>query len=319
MIWAYLIHLGVNMWRKPQSDRFAIDSYFKELPTEDKAWREITDFIAEKGFNTLIIDLGEGVRYESHPKLATKGAWSKEKLKTELQRLKSIGLTPIPKLNFATIHDCWMGEYGSMPSTPTYYKVVADLIDEVIELFDTPKYFHLGMDEEPCDPNENLDFIQMQDKYGITLCRPNKLYFEDINFMADCCLKKGVRPWIWGDCARALPEETIKYLSRDILVSPCYYRSWRQHELLNYPFFTTAYNAHFIFAENGFEQVPTSATYITSVSPDDMMFFMKDQPGVKGYMTAPWYRTREIDILKHKAEAKVFSIAKNKYYKEDFK
>ena len=316
MIFAYLVHLGVNFWRKPKADPFPINSYFEELPTEDNAWREITDFIALQGFNTLLIDLGEGVQYESHPEIAIKGAWSKEKLKKELDRLRSIGLTPISKLNFATIHNCWLGEYGNMVSTPTYYKVVEDLIDEAIELFDNPPYIHLGMDEEPYDPNSELDFIEMQNKYGITVCRPNKLYFEDINSMAKQCLKKGVRPWIWGDAARAFPEDAIKYLSRDILVSNTYYRDWYHHKILNFPFFTTAYEANFILAENGFDQVPTGSTYVITSNFDGMMHFMKDQPNVKGFMAAPWFRCREIDVLKHKAEAKLFGVSKNKYFKE---
>ena len=87
MIWSYLIHLGVHFWKKPGGDNTSAQ-LFKELPTEDEAWREIVDYIASQGFNTLLIDLGEGVQYESHPELATKGAWSKEKLKKELDRLR---------------------------------------------------------------------------------------------------------------------------------------------------------------------------------------------------------------------------------------
>ena len=52
-------------------------------------------------------------------------------------------------MNFSAYHDLWLQEYGkSLISTPEYYKVCKDLIDEVCELFEYPEYFHLGLDEE---------------------------------------------------------------------------------------------------------------------------------------------------------------------------
>ena len=35
-----------------------------------------------------------------------------------------------------------------MVSTPEYYKVCADVIRDTAEVFGTPRYFHLGFDEE---------------------------------------------------------------------------------------------------------------------------------------------------------------------------
>ena len=315
MIFSYLVHLGVNYWKKPNSDYFPIDSYFTELPTEDKAWRETTDFIAQNGFNMLLIDLGEGVQYESHPEIAVKGAWSKEKLKKELDRLRSIGLTPIPKLNFASIHNCWMGEYSNMVSTPIYYKVVEDLIAEAIELFDNPEYLHLGMDEEAYSPYTSFNCLQMQEKYGVTIARTNKLYWEDLDFMAKCCLKRGVRPWIWGDAGWFIADDMIKNLSRDVLVSNWYYQRWLNPQLLA-DYHRTAMDTFYMLAKNGFDQVPTGATYSTPSNIDDMMLCLKDKPNILGYMSAPWFRCREIDTLKHKSEAKIFNIAKTKYYGE---
>ena len=45
------------------------------------------------------------------------------------------------------------------------------------------------------------------------------------------------------------------------------------------------------------------------------MSVYKDLDGVLGFMSAPWFRTREIDVLKHFAEAKVFKVAFEKYPK----
>ena len=65
-------------------------------------------------------------------------------LKEELKKLRDAGLEPIPKLNFSTAHDTWLGPYSRCVSTPTYYKACEDLIEEVVELFDKPRFFHLG-------------------------------------------------------------------------------------------------------------------------------------------------------------------------------
>ncbi|MCQ2411194.1 MAG: CTP synthase, partial [Elusimicrobiaceae bacterium] len=44
--------------------------------------------------NLLLIDIGEAYRYPSHPGLAVPGAWSPEKMRTELKRLRELGIEP---------------------------------------------------------------------------------------------------------------------------------------------------------------------------------------------------------------------------------
>ena len=136
------------MWRGPKGDPSPLGRYSDVMVTEYDVWREIIDFLPTQGINMLMIDLGEAIQYESHPELACEGAWSKEKMRQELDYIRSLGITPIPKMNFSTLHDVWLKEYSFMVSTPTYYKVVGELIDEACELFDYPAYFHIGMDEE---------------------------------------------------------------------------------------------------------------------------------------------------------------------------
>lgn len=61
-------------------------------------------------------------------------------MRKEVERLRAMGFEVIPKLNFSTSHDVWLGDYSRMISTPTYYRVCRDLIEEVAEVF-KPKYF----------------------------------------------------------------------------------------------------------------------------------------------------------------------------------
>ncbi|MBQ1229154.1 MAG: uracil permease, partial [Firmicutes bacterium] len=42
----------------------------------------------------------------------------------------AMGITIIPKLNFSTNHDVWLGEYSRMVSTSIYYGVCRDLIND---------------------------------------------------------------------------------------------------------------------------------------------------------------------------------------------
>jgi len=97
--------------------------------------------------NALVLDLGDGVRWDSHPEIAVENAWTPAKLREELDRARELGIEPLPKLNFSTAHDAWLGPYSRMVSTPQYYEVCRDLIDEASELFGRPRLFHLGMDE----------------------------------------------------------------------------------------------------------------------------------------------------------------------------
>ena len=160
LIWGDLLHFGYNMWHNTPIERaFNIPpnrsaTYLENTSVADHlrcdadSWRAVTDHAADKGLNMIMIDVGEGLIYPSHPELAVKGSWDVDRFRAELARLRARGLEPIPKLNFSACHDTWLGEYERMVSTPTYYKVCADLIRDVAEVFDHPRFLHIGYDEE---------------------------------------------------------------------------------------------------------------------------------------------------------------------------
>ncbi|HNX05848.1 MAG TPA: hypothetical protein PKI32_10120, partial [Opitutales bacterium] len=152
-IWGVLLHLGTNMWSDVRVENRVTEGFYKwggedgwalysdEIRFDEALWREATGRMAAKGLNTVVIDLGEALAYPSHPELAVKGTWSVAKMKEELKRLRGMGLTPVPKLNFSTGHDPWLKEYERMVSAPDYYRVCADLIRDVVEIFDGPELF----------------------------------------------------------------------------------------------------------------------------------------------------------------------------------
>ena len=288
---AYLIHLGSNMWKKKDSPvrgiRHEEDSTYKHTMYCDKnVWTKVVDFLAECNFNTLIIDIGEGVRLDSHPELAIPGAWSKEELKAELARLRAMGITPIPKFNFSCGHNAWMQDYGYMVGTKVYYDLCRDIIEETIELFDTPPYFHLGLEEEDYGSQVSLP---------IAVVRSPEKKTEDSLELFEICRAHGVRPWIWADFeSYGGAEKFAQKVPKDVVISTWYYgiiRDGAPKEKL--PRGVLMINQA---AELGYDIVPTSSTWSWHLNSKDTMMYCRDHVDmsrVMGFMTAPWLLTTE--------------------------
>ncbi len=222
-----LLDLGENQWDdSPTRANCRGGKLNSVLGVDKKIWREITDKAVEYGFNTALISLADGVRYNSHPEIAVEGAWEVEELKEELCRLRKIGLTPIPELNLSTGHDIWLGEYSRMVSTPIYYEVVRDLIHEIIDIFDNPELFHVGLDEETAIVQRRMDFV---------CYRQFDLYWHDLCYIHDCIREKGIRPWMECDAFVHHPEEFTKHILKDVVVSPWYYGRYYEDPSLPLP------------------------------------------------------------------------------------
>ncbi|MBQ7485096.1 MAG: hypothetical protein IJT78_00540 [Oscillospiraceae bacterium] len=306
-MWAYLMHLSTNMWNEPGA--YVLPSGFWEdhLTTEDEVWKKVIDFLPGCGFNTVLIDVGDGVQFESHPEVSIPGAWSKEKLKAELDRIRALGMTPIPKLNFSAAHDAWLKIYSRMVSTPQYYQVCEDLIREVAELFDHPAYFHLGMDEEWAQGSENMKIV-----------RPRRIWWHDVNFLFDVCDKVGARPWVWADPCYADPEDYCKNMSKDALQSNWYYGTLRKNPDGSYQ--KIEVETYRILEKAGFDQVPTSSALARWYNASENMEMGKEiiaPERLKGYLTCPWYFAYDRYYYALLHEAYIFKYAKEKQYPEE--
>lgn len=200
--------------------------FYPMLHTDKAIWDEITQKAVEFGFNSVLVELDDGVRYQSHPEIAVEGAWEVEALKTELQRLRSIGLTPYPKLNFSTAHDAWLGVYSHMVSTKTYYEVARDIIHEVIDIFDTPEMLHLGYDDEDW---------QSQLRYDYVCYRQFDLYWHDYRFFLNTVREKGVRPCLCVDAYALDRDKFLEHTPKDVIISPNYYKTFFEDASLKLP------------------------------------------------------------------------------------
>ena len=306
MIWAYLIQLGVNMWGQPNSiEKRSL--YYDELPTEDDIWKQVVDFLPGQGFNTVVIDVGDGIEYESHPEISTKGAWSKQKLKDELDRMRAMGLNPIPKLNFSTGHDTWLKEYSYLIATPKYYEVCKDIITEVAEVFGNPELFHLGMDEETAG---------QQIRFNMVRYRQHDLLWHDLYFFFDMCDKVGARPWVWADPVWYNEVEYLKRMPRSVMQSNWYYgfvdKDWQGK------YTTRECEAFQTLEKAGFDQIPAGSCWDRNwLNASELMQLAKEEISpehLKGQFACPWYLTRQIDLYSHLNEAQRFGYALREHY-----
>ena len=225
MIWSYFLQLSNHMWN-PISTTPGIKpdgSANPENGTDLETWDKLIDFIAERQYNMLVIDVGDAVKYESHPEISAPDAWDKDFLRKKLDEIRALGITPIPKLNFSTCHDAWMKEYGRMVSTPKYYQVVADVIREVCEVFDYPRYFHLGMDEA-----HGVGTGKFKDLHGKE--SPFNIINRHLKKVVELCKKHGFEPMMWSDmyfrCGSknndyydkecVIPKEVIKDIPKEV-------------------------------------------------------------------------------------------------------
>lgn len=240
-IWGCLLHLSFNMWEEYISPHRPFRGYRTTLDISEPLWNDALAKMVSEGMNMVVIDLGNAVSYESHPEIAVHNAWSVTRLRAELKRIRKMGLEPIPKLNFSATHDAWLKEYSRMVSTEKYYSVCSDLIHEVNDIFDKPRFFHLGYDEETTSHQEHFRYM---------VVRQDDCWWKDFNFLVDEVLKNGSRPWIWSDYLWHHPELFMKNMRPSVLQGNWYYYENMDPKI-------TDVKAYLDLEKAGFDQIPT--------------------------------------------------------------
>ncbi|MCM8774046.1 MAG: hypothetical protein NC820_04865 [Candidatus Omnitrophica bacterium] len=124
----------------------------KEKPFDLDLGIEIVEEIKKVGLNLLIIDCADGIRYNSHPELARRYTLPPSYLKKLVKYAKENGIEVVPKLNFSQSryhhHNDWFYPYNELFDNPQYWQIAFDIIDELIEICQPQRYFHIGMDED---------------------------------------------------------------------------------------------------------------------------------------------------------------------------
>ena len=282
MIWAQLVHLSTNMWNDDPPENYQtfyrkIRALSPKLLFDRTVWNRWVDRMVEAKMNMVVIDVGDGVRYDSHPELALEGSWTKEELRAELARLRKLGLEPIPKLNFSARHDSWLKVYHRMLSTPKYYEVCADLIREISEIFDKPRFLHIGMDEETPSKDGEMSVVRM-----------GKLWWHDFLFLCGEVEKNGMRPWIWYYNAYEEGEKFFELCPKSVVVSTAEYYFGAVND--DNPKMKWLRKLD----EHGYDVIPCGSNWACPENMRELVSWGVDnvsEEHLKGFIMAPWVRT----------------------------
>ena len=308
-----MMRISNHMWDDESKTHTSLmympaSKYKEENEVNLNTWDNMMKFLSERKYNMLLLDIGDGVKFDSHPEISAPDAWTKEFLKQKINEARELGLEVIPKLNFSTGHDTWLKEYRRMISTPTYYKVCADLIAEMCELFDHPRLFHLGLDEETSE---------FQDSHEMTIIRGAKLFWHDAFFLFKECEKNGARPWVWSDYYWHHPDLFLQNMPKEVLQSNWFYHEFAKYapSHKNYTYIKTYEDLD----KAGYEQVLTGASYCFTLNGIQTVAHGKEKLTpelVKGYLTSPWNATaREFDYMLMWDADRMYQ-GRKKYYPE---
>lgn len=288
-IWSTLVHLGNNMWNEEGNFRGRGENRSNRaaspvLRFDRELWDKYMQKLQSTGTNTIILDIGEAMLYESHPELAVEGSWTHDQMRAELERLKAMGFEVIPKLNFSATHDIWLKDYSRMLSTPIYYQVCKDIIEEVCEVF-KPKHFHIGMDEEG---------ISCQRYFDYAVIRQFDLWWHDLYYFVDLVEKHNARAWVWSDYALDHPEEYVAKMPKSVIQNVWYYRTNFDTEASE----DCRYRLRPIelLDRHGFDQVPTGSNFSAYENFELLVKYCKDKISPEhllGFMQTTWEDARE--------------------------
>ncbi len=286
---ATLVHISTNMWREadnsaeetnePKVWDSSVEIGSPRLRLDKTLWDEYMVQLKEAGCNTLILDIGDGMVYDTHPEIAVEGAWTKAEMKAEIEKLRGMGFELVPKLNFSATHDYWMKDYARMVSTEPYYRFCADVIGEICDLF-RPKYFHIGMDEER---------YELQEKYDYVVIRQHKAWWKDVLFYIAEVEKHGVRVMMWADHAWRHMEEFLEYCPRSVIPINWYYHSKFYGELDEYYAFRVRPMKQLI--EAGFDLITCGTTVFEMGNFEALAEYSKnhlDQEKLIGMIQTTW-------------------------------
>jgi len=175
---AYLLHLThYDPWWWKRKKR--------EKPFDLELGLEVVDHLADAGFNTLIIDVKDGVRFKSLPRISRHYTQPMSVLKRLVAKAESRGLEVVPKLNFSQSplhhHNDWFYPYNRLFDNWEYWDRAGKLMDELIAVCKPKRFFHVGMDEDHS--------------------RAYSQYVTAIKHMHKMLKQRGLRTVIWNDTA----------------------------------------------------------------------------------------------------------------------
>ncbi|MDD5600050.1 MAG: hypothetical protein PHV82_19045, partial [Victivallaceae bacterium] len=188
----------------------------QETPFELKVAMDVLNAMHKAGMNLLLIDCADGVEYKSHPELKRHYTVPMSHLEELSEYARNRGIEIVPKLNFSQSryhrHNEWFYPYNEFVDgielfeSEEYWRLAFELIDELIEVCQPQRFFHIGMDED----ND----------------RAHSQFADAINTLSDGLRKRKLRTIIWKDtrtdprgfiftekqfaCEDKIPKDTVQ-------------------------------------------------------------------------------------------------------------
>ncbi|MGC9520316.1 MAG: hypothetical protein ACP5HG_00365 [Anaerolineae bacterium] len=164
-----------------------------ESPFDLEVGLALVDEMAKAGLNLLVVDCADGIEYATHPELARHYTVPKEVLVALAERARANEIEIVPKLNFAQSglhrHNHWFRPHHNLFDSDRYWELAFEIIDEVIEIVQPARFFHVGMDE---------DHWRSYDQYVAAIRR-----------LRAGVKARGLRTLIWNDSACLWPQAAI--------------------------------------------------------------------------------------------------------------
>ncbi|WP_375586018.1 family 20 glycosylhydrolase [Cyclobacterium xiamenense] len=180
------------------------------------------EVLAPRGVNTLLLRVDFNYAYESHPELRDEEVLSKTEVKKLVAAADRHEIKLIPQINLLG-HQSWASSLGNLltvypefdetphvqlpeeyewpnpdglycksycPLHPEVHGVVFDLVDEIVEVFETDA-FHAGMDEVFYIGDDRCPRCSGRDKA--------ELFAGEVTRIRNHLRQTDTRLWIWGD------------------------------------------------------------------------------------------------------------------------
>jgi len=163
--------------------------------------KRLVEMARDAGFNTLILDPRDQVRFNNFPGKPLEVAWNRKEFLSVVEYARKLGLTFVPEIKLLTHQKQLFGDSwpGLMFDKETYdprrrevYGLVFPYLDEIITLLH-PAAIHIGHDEVhhayKVKKNASLSKNML----------PAELFYQDVVSIHDYLKSRGIVTWMWGD------------------------------------------------------------------------------------------------------------------------
>jgi len=279
-----------------------------------------TKLYAPLKMNMVMLDLGWCYKYSSHPELSAPWALSEGELRDLVSTARNYGLEPIPCIQFfkADMGGNWICSRGGhmelaedplgtllCPSHPDTYKLIFDIMDELIPVFSPVRFFHITGDELFTRGTEHV--YGACERCRATGLEPYQLFARKIRKLHDHLAARKIRTIIWGDmlldakqfpgnssaCNGAAIEgwKAIPLIPKDVIIADWHYNAAEKFPTVKF------------LREQGFDVMPTPWYKKTNIYN---LALAAREAGALGFLGSTWgslgiegsiwkYRTAEDD------------------------